>query len=252
MHASEFRRTTTLAPCRLEPRQRQSGSPITTPTPHHKSTGHTESICTNRTHTCTPKAVAASDIPIPAKTILPERDYFAPLTNPAPEIPNLLIRVFPPSVPRLAAVMKRRRKRRKRKSAGKTTHQHPQRAGTHQLIKLSDACDCEHVSRQAGRAKIRGGKVRENLRTGLPTHRQKSNLDASLVEPRLFQSFCLCDACGIVASWLVAAANEARPPDPRGRRLRLIPLQFLYRFLERDFFPPLPPCGLRRVCLSGS
>jgi hypothetical protein len=42
------------------------------------------------------EAASIPHIPIPAKTILPERDYFPPSQpNPAPEIPNLLIRVFP-------------------------------------------------------------------------------------------------------------------------------------------------------------
>jgi len=131
--------------------------------------------------------------------------------------------------------MKRRRKRRKRKSAGKTTHHHQQRAAgrhtsTHliyyyydSLIKLGDACDCERVSRQAGRQGENPRRKSPRESPDCPPHaRQKSNLDASLVEPRLFQSFCLCDAGLLSVGWL-PLGNEPRSPDPRARRRRLIP-----------------------------
>jgi len=170
--------------------------------------------------------------------------------------------------------MKRRRKRRKRKSAGKTTHHHQQRAAgrhtsTHliyyyydSLIKLGDACDCERVSRQAGRQGENPRRKSPRESPDCPPHaRQKSNLDASLVEPRLFQSFCLCDAGLLSVGWL-PLGNEPRSPDPRARRRRLIP-----RFsscvcsgswrgdfssaLSLSLSLSLPLRGLRCACLSG-
>ena len=92
------------------------------------------------------------------------------------------------------------------------------------------------MSRQAGRQGENPRRKSPRESPDCPPHaRQKSNLDASLVEPGLFQSFCLCDAGLLSVGWL-PLGNEPRSPDPRGLRRRLISLQFLFRFLERDFF----------------
>lgn len=109
------------------------------------------------------------------------------------------------------------------------------------------------MSRQAGRHGENPRRKSPRESPDCPPHaRQKSNLDASLVWPGLFQSFCLCDAGLLSVGWL-PLGNEPRLPDPRGRRRWLIPFQFLlFRFLERDFFRlSLSLRGLRCVCLSG-
>jgi len=75
-----------------------------------------------------------------------------------------------------------------------------------------DACDCERVSRRG--AKIRGGKVRQNLRAALPTPVENPILTPPPWARPDCSKVCASRRCGIVSCQLVGR----RSPRGDGRR----------------------------------
>jgi len=120
-----------------------------------------------------------------------------------------------------------KRKRKKEKTKKRQENNAPAPAGsrhtsTHHRRRVTrrsggkdaagDACDCERVSRRG--AKIRGGKVRENLRAALPTPVENPILTPPPWARPDCSKVCASRRCGIVSCQLVGR----RSPRGDGRR----------------------------------